>query len=82
MWKLSVGIIYPTLIVLITGCSALLDPYNCESDGDCNGGVCMDGICVGEERQVDQMTTADAMGMVGFGSAARFKRGRRCRCTF
>ena len=63
MWKLNVGIIYPTLIVLITGCSALLDPYNCESDGDCNGGVCMDGICVGDEREVDQMNTVDAMVM-------------------
>lgn len=29
------------------GCSVLLDPDNCSSDSDCNGGICQDGICLG-----------------------------------
>ncbi|MEE2756180.1 MAG: FG-GAP-like repeat-containing protein [Myxococcota bacterium] len=49
-----------TLCVLLSmGCSALLDPYNCESNSDCNGGVCVDGICVGDEQEPDQMLDPD-----------------------
>ncbi len=29
------------------GCSVLLDPDNCSSDDECNGGICQEGICVG-----------------------------------
>jgi hypothetical protein len=41
------------------GCSALLDPDNCESDKDCSGGVCMDGICVGERLTPDMSVSVD-----------------------
>ena len=46
-------------LLLSMGCSALLDPSNCESNSDCNGGVCVDGICVGEEQEPDQMLESD-----------------------
>ncbi len=31
----------------LSGCSILLDPEVCDSNDDCNGGVCKDGICIG-----------------------------------
>jgi hypothetical protein len=35
------------IATLATGCSLILDPEECTSDGDCGGGVCTDGVCVG-----------------------------------
>ncbi|MBV72202.1 MAG: hypothetical protein CMH52_12820 [Myxococcales bacterium] len=46
-------------LLLSMGCSALLDPSNCESNSDCNGGMCVDGICVGEEQEPDLMIESD-----------------------
>ena len=38
-----------TLIMLVmAACSSMLDPTVCESDEDCQGGTCSEGICIGE----------------------------------
>jgi hypothetical protein len=42
-----------TFALFASGCSLLLDPETCASDGDClTGGVCTEGICVGGEAPV------------------------------
>ena len=43
-WKTTVIIGY---IGMWNGCSFLLDPQNCTTDSECEGGVCQVGICVG-----------------------------------
>ena len=47
------------------GCSALLDPDNCQSDSDCNGGVCTDGICVGDILAPDMASSVDMSMEIG-----------------
>ena len=47
----------------LAGCSLILDPENCTDDGECGGGVCTSGICVGPR------TEADLGGMGGMGGA-------------
>ena len=39
---------------IISGCSFLLDPQVCESDADCNGGVCQVGVCIGDEKEAGE----------------------------
>jgi hypothetical protein len=33
-------------ILVLSGCSILLDPTNCTSDSECSSGVCTSGVCV------------------------------------
>ena len=33
-------------LVGTTGCSMILDPTYCESDNECQGGTCTNGVCV------------------------------------
>lgn len=43
----------------LSACSLIMDPENCESDRDCNGGVCTSGICVGGHTGGEDASTAD-----------------------
>ena len=40
-------LILSVITLSISGCSLSLDPTVCESDADCQGGVCQVGICIG-----------------------------------
>lgn len=45
------------LVISLCGCSLVLDPALCESDADCNGGVCQVGICIGDELTAGEAGT-------------------------
>ncbi len=52
---------FVTFSLMAFGCSSLLDPAVCETDEDCQGGTCSEGICIGELVEPDpDMSTAQS----------------------
>ncbi len=48
-----------SLILSLSACSLMLDPENCSSDSDCEGGICQDGICLLPQGGSDAEGEAD-----------------------
>lgn len=55
------GLVWAVGVLLASGCSLLLDPDNCSSDDECNGGICQDGICIGGGGGDAEPDQADAL---------------------